>query len=155
MRSVRYWALIAVLVSTPCLAQRRIALEISHAGSDKNASALLAELREAVRSFESPESAEATATAERYAMRLTNNASRARIKLQLLTAEMQPAGATAVAVTVIYDAPHMALGGAVIRGMLETCSPGETAACAKRILTKSSAAVDWLRDNWPALWNTL
>jgi hypothetical protein len=39
--------------------------------------------------------------------------------------------------------------------MFETCAQNEGAACAKRILLKTSTALDWLRESWPSLWKTL
>jgi len=58
-------------------------------------------------------------------------------------------------VNVIYDSPDMPLGGAYIRGMVETCGRDDAAGCAERILLKANTTINWLRENWPSLWRTL
>ncbi|MGZ5259627.1 MAG: hypothetical protein ACXWC0_18580 [Burkholderiales bacterium] len=145
------------MISLPCFAQRKVALEISHVGNDPGGVTVVAELREALRLFESPPEAQANKVeaVERYGIRLTSGVSSPRIKLQLLTTAMESGAQTAVAINVTYDSLEMPLGGAFIRGMFETCGRNETAACAKRILLKTATAVDWFRDNWPSLWRTL
>jgi hypothetical protein len=157
MRCIRYCVLIAVLISSPCFAQRKVALEISHIGNDPGGVTLVAELREAIPLFESLPDAQANKveTVERYGIRLTSGVSSPRIKLQLLTSAIESGAHTAVAINVTYDSFDMPLGGAFIRGMFETCGRDESAACAKRILLKTATAVDWFRDNWPSLWRTL
>lgn len=88
-------------------------------------------------------------------MRLTRELARPRIKLQLITTEVESGSRTAISVNVIYDSPDMALGGAFIRGMIETCGRDDAAICAQRILVRANTAIEWLRDNWPSLWKTL
>jgi hypothetical protein len=157
MRCIRYCVLIALLISPPCLAQRKVALEISHVGNDPGGGTVVAELREALRLFESPPEAQPNKVeaVERYGIRLTSGVSSPRIKLQLLTTAMESGAQTAVAINVTYDSLEMPLAGAFIRGMFEMCGRDETSACAKRILLKTATAVDWFRDNWPSLWRTL
>jgi hypothetical protein len=157
MHSVRYCVLAALLIPAYCFAQRQVALEINHTGTDPGGVALVAELREAIRVFERLPASQASGsqTVEPYGLRLTGGVTRPRIKLQLLTSELQPGPRTAAVISLTYNSDDMPLAGAFIRSTFEACGPDERAACAKRILLKAAAAVDWLRDNWPALWQTL
>jgi hypothetical protein len=156
MRSAGYCVLATLLMSAPCLAQRQVALEINHVGTDPAGQSLVADLRELIRGYVSPAIPSGDGDAvERYGIRLTSGLSRPRIRLQLLTSEIQAGPYTAIVINVTYDSTHMPLGGAFIGGMLETCGQNEGAACAKRILLKISTAMDWLRESWPSLWKTL
>ena len=157
MGVVRYCVLLlALLLSIPCFAQRKVALETILTGDDPAGMSLVAALREAVRLFESPpaQGGNNPEAREPYGMRLMSGVSRPRIRLQLQTAAL-PDHYTAVAVNITYDSSDTPLQGAFIRSMFETCSETEHAACAQRILLKATPALDWLRDNWPSLWRTL
>ena len=157
MTFLRCFCLIALLASAPSFAQRKVALEVTHVGNDVAGHLLAAELRDAVRKSEGPLVAPPAngAHIERYGMRLTSELARPRIRLQLLTTSIEPGPYTAVAVNVVYDSPDMPLGGAFVRGMLETCKRDELGACASRILARARTTMDWLRDQWPSLWKTL
>jgi hypothetical protein len=155
MRSAGYCVLVALLISAPCFAQRKVALEINHVGNDPAGQSLVADLRELIRGYVSPAVPPGGHDVERYGMRLTSGLSRPRIRLQLLTSEMQPGPYTAMVINVTYDSTEMPLGGAFIGGMFETCGQNEAAACAQRILLRISTAMDWLRESWPSLWKTL
>jgi hypothetical protein len=156
MRSAGYCVLVALLMSAPCFAQRKVALEMNHVGNDPAGQSLVADLRELIRGYVSPAVPSGDADAvERYGMRLTSGLSRPRIRLQLLTSEIQPGPYTAIVINVTYDSADMPLGGAFMGGMLEMCAQNERSACAKRILLKISTAMDWLRESWPSLWKTL
>ena len=158
MDSLRCLLLIGLLLSAPCFAQRKIALEVTHIGQDAGGQLLVAELRDAVRKSNGPivpPSASDAVNIERYGMRLTSELSRPRIRLQLLTTEVEPGAYTAISINVVYDSPDMPLGGAFVRGMVDTCKRNEAAACATRILARATTTMDWLRDNWPSLWRTL
>ena len=157
MTSLRCFCLIALLASAPTFAQRKVALEVTHVGTDVAGHLLAAELRDAVRKSDGPLVAPAAngAHIEHYGMRLTSELARPRIRLQLLTAAIESGPYTAVAVNVVYHSPDMPLGGAFVRGMLDTCKRDELSACAMRILARTRATMDWLRDQWPSLWKTL
>lgn len=157
MRSLRYLLLAALLAPAICIAQKKVPLEVTHVGEDLPGLALVTALREVVRQSAgalTPARSE-LATSESYGMRLTGELARPRIKLQLITATMDVPGRIAVAVNVIYDSPDMPFGGAFIKGMLESCAQEETAACARRILTRANGSIEWMRQNWPSLWKTL
>lgn len=149
--------LIALLASAPSFAQRKVALEVTHVGNDVAGHLLAAEVRDAVRKSDGPLVPPAAngAHIEHYGMRLTSELARPRIRLQLLTASIESAPYTAVSVNVVYDSPDMPLGGAFVRGMLETCKRDELTACAVRILARARTTMDWLREQWPSLWRTL
>lgn len=157
MLSLRYWFVAGLVISAPAFGQRQIAIEITHRGNDPAGQLLVAEMRQTIRVSEgalvSP--SRRSEGAEDYHVRLTSELSRPRIRLQLLTAAAESTASSAVFVSVVYDSPDMALSGAFIRSMVETCAPDDTASCARRILEKASTSMDWLRDNWPSLWKTL
>jgi hypothetical protein len=46
MRSAGYGVLVALLLSAPCFAQHKVALEINHVGNDLAGQALVGDLRE-------------------------------------------------------------------------------------------------------------
>jgi hypothetical protein len=156
MRSAGYCVLVALLMSAPCFAQHKVALEINHVGNDPAGQALVADLRELFRDYVSPAiPSRDGAAVERYGIRLTSGVSRPRIRLQVLTREVKPGPYTAIVINVTYDSADMPLAGGLVGGMFETCARNEGAACAKRILLKTGTALDWLRESWPSLWKTL
>src|SRR6185503_17942938 len=147
MRALRWLLILFFVLPAVCSAQKKIPLEVTHIGEDPAGQALVSALRDAVRTsggaLVPPEGKQLTL--ESYGMRLTGELARPRIKLQLITAEIETAGRTAVSVNVIYDSPDMPLGGAFIRGMVETCGRDDGANCARRILVKATSTMEWLR----------
>jgi hypothetical protein len=158
MDGVRYCVLAALLISPPSFAARSVPIELIHIGTDAAGVALAAELRQAIRGFESARTAHTDDTEGRepYSLRLANAMSRPHIRLQLLTTSLsEPAPYTAASVNLTFDSAEMPLGGAFMGGMFETCNADEVAACARRIVVKVNTALSWLRDKWPELWATL
>lgn len=151
--------LITLLAPAICCAQKRIPVEVTHVGEDRMGELVMSELRDAIRAsmgvLAFPESPAPTMDA--YGMRITNELSRPRIKLQLTTGADagSASGDAAIAVHVIYDSASMPLGGAFIKGMLVTCRRDNAAACAKQILGRANGSIEWLRERWPSLWKTL
>ena len=156
MHALPYALLITFVFAAPCFAQRQIAVEISQAGTQPAATALAAELRREIRSQRHSSGGKPGATAqEQYIFIPTSELTRPHLRLQLLTVDVAAGGEAAVFVSVLYDSPGMPLGGAFVRSTGHTCSLDDIAACAKRILVQTHATVDWFRDRWPSLWNTL
>lgn len=157
MRPLRCLLLLLLVLPSIGFAQKKIPLEVTHIGEDSAGRMLVTALREVIRTTAGqlvpPEGKQSTL--ESYGMRLTGELARPRIKLQLITTDVEPGSRTAISVNVIYDSPDMPLGGAYIRGMVETCGRDEAAGCAKRIFLKTNTSIDWLRENWPSLWKTL
>lgn len=154
MRTLRCVLLALLVMPFAAAGQNRIPLEVTHVGDDATGHTVVQALREAIRTFDMLTLPLQLEARDAFGMRLTTQLARPRIKLQLVTSELD-ASRTAIAVNVIYDSPDMPLGGAFIRSAVETCKAEEGSACARRILARTHAAMGWLRDNWPSLWKTL
>ena len=154
MRTLRCVLLALLALPFAANSQTRIPLEITHVGDDAGGRMVVQALREAVRTFDMVALPLQLDARDAFGMRLTTQLARPRIKLQLVTSELDTT-LTAIAVNVIYDSPDMPLGGAFIRSAVETCKAEEGRACASRILARTHAAIGWLRENWPSLWKTL
>lgn len=154
MATLRCVLLALLVMPFAAVGQTRIPLEITHIGDDAAGRTVVQALREAIRTFDMLATPLQLEARDAFGMRLTTQLARPRIKLQLVTSELD-ASRTAIAVSVIYDSPDMPLGGAFIRSAVETCKAEEGSACASRILARAHAAIGWLRENWPSLWKTL
>ena len=154
MRTLRCVLLALLVMPFAAAGQTRIPLEVTHVGDDATGRTVVQALREAIRTFDMLALPLQLEARDAFGMRLTTQLARPRIKLQLVTSELD-ASRTAIAVNVIYDSPDMPLGGAFIRSAVETCKAEEGSACANRILSRAHAAIGWLRENWPSLWKTL
>ena len=154
MWTLRSLLLALLVIPFAAVGQTRIPLEITHVGDDMAGRTVVEALREAIRTFDTLAMPPQLEARDAFGMRLTTQLARPRIKLQLVTSELD-AARTAIAVNVIYDSPDMPLGGAFIRSAVETCKAEEGNACASRILARAHAAIGWLRENWPSFWKTL
>lgn len=157
MRTLDYCLLASVLTASPSFAQRTVPVEITHLQHDIAARSVAAQLREAIHGPRdaAPSSEGRIDEDKRYALRVTTEHSRPRMRLQLMTADIVASASTAVFVSLVYDSPHMPLAGAFVSSMVETCPRDDAAQCVRGILLRTVAATDWLRDSWPALWKTL
>jgi hypothetical protein len=159
MNALRYLVLCVVLLQAGmCFAQKKIPVEVAHAGNDSVGYTVAEELRAAIRAAQGtlvmPQALE---TSDYPAgLRLSMELGRPRIRLQLLGANTEPAGSeTPIAVNIVYDSADVPLGGAYIRSVVEMCGIDNASACATRILAATNRSVEWLRQNWPSLWKTL
>ena len=159
MCALRYLLLISLLVPAICCAQKTIPVEVTHVGEDRMGELVKSELSDAIRRSRGVLAFPDThaPTLDAYGMRITSELSRPRIKLQLTTGDdaVNASSEAAIAVNVIYDSASMPLGGAFIKAMLIQCRRDNAAACAKQILGRANGSVEWLRQHWPSLWNTL
>jgi len=156
MQALRIALVVALLVPALSFAQKKVPVEVSLSGEGSVASSVARDLREAIRAFGGPMALPegSGGSSEAYGMRVTTELAKPRIRLQLTSMDGAAAGDAAIAVTVLYDSAMMPLGGAYIRSILVTCG-ADTAACAKQILVKANGSIEWLREHWPSIWNTL
>jgi hypothetical protein len=159
MNAFRYLVLYVLLLQAGiCFAQKKIPVEVAHAGNDSVGYTVAEELRAAIRAAQGalvmPQALEASDYPA--GLRLTMELGRPRIRLQLVGANTVPPGSeTPIAVNIVYDSADVPLGGAYIRTVVEMCGINNASSCAARILAATNRCVEWLRENWPSLWKTL
>jgi hypothetical protein len=143
MYKVFAFILMCFVAPTTCLAQVKVPIEVVHRGNDRVGQLFVAELKELIRSYRTSP---------------ITDRQRPRIVISVATADgdgQLRGNASAISVSILYDAPRMPAEGAFLRALVQSCSRDNAVACARTAAAHIDQEVGLLRKNWPALWASL
>jgi hypothetical protein len=136
-----------LLLALPALAfpQGKTPVSVEHTGDDAAGQLFAFELKEAIRAS--------------HGMHLVTGELEPRIKVVLVSHDdsfgEEKGRRTAIAISILYDALDVPLGGAFLTSSVQICGRAVAATCARGVLSLIDKHTDSLRTRAPRLWQTI
>ena len=148
MKQLALALLIFFLAPSLCLAQaaKKIPVAVNHDGGDQVGQSVAVALKEAIRRSQS-------------FFLVDNDLKQPRIVVQLVSVDSsigETSGlASAIAIVIVYDSLQTPGNGIFVTTVILSCGSNQVESCAKNTLPHIDRAVEYLRTQWPTLWETL